>query len=74
MVKSLLQQNVLEIKNACVLKEAPAYKVFYPLFFVLKANDCLKVSIKLEISLRIRYGPLAISLRQYQPRNYKFLR
>ncbi len=47
MVKLLLQQNVLEIKNSCVLKEAPAYKVFYPLFFVLKANDCLKVSIEI---------------------------
>lgn len=47
MVKPLLQQNVLEIKNSCVLKEAPAYKVFYPLFFVLKANDYLKVSIEI---------------------------
>lgn len=47
MVKLLLQQNVLEIKNSRVLKKAPAYKVFYPLFFVLKANDCLKVSIEI---------------------------
>ena len=37
MVKLLLQQNVLEIENSCVLKEALAYKVFYSLFFCFKS-------------------------------------